>query len=40
MTFVELGALTSPEAAELAGDAVGIVQVGAVEQHGDRKSVV
>ena len=34
MTFVELGALTSPEAAELAGDAVGIVQVGAVEQHG------
>jgi creatinine amidohydrolase len=34
VTFVDLGALTSPESAALAGDAVGVIQVGAVEQHG------
>ncbi|MEA2246724.1 MAG: creatinine amidohydrolase [Solirubrobacteraceae bacterium] len=34
MTYADLGALTSPESAALAGEAVGVVQVGAVEQHG------
>jgi creatinine amidohydrolase len=34
VTFVDLGSLTSPETSALAGDAIGVVQVGAVEQHG------
>lgn len=34
MTYVELGRLTAPEASALADDAVGVVAVGAVEQHG------
>jgi len=34
MTFVDLTALTSPEAAALAGRAIGSVPIGALEQHG------
>jgi creatinine amidohydrolase len=34
MTFVELSALTSPESGALAPDSVGVVPIGALEQHG------
>jgi len=34
VTYVDVRRLTSPQAAALGGDAVGVVQVGACEQHG------
>ena len=34
MTYVDVRRLTSPQAAALGADALGVVQVGACEQHG------